>query len=267
MDPEPTRRQPRGNAINVLAKAGALLDELHDGGELTAAELAERIGEPRSSIYRLIDSLEDLGYVAPGLQRGHVRLGVKLFKLGVASLRTRGLRENALPQMLELRRLTGHTIFVCVRDEHELLCVERIEGLTVVNNTLRPGTSGPLHVGATGKLLLAVEPEAFVDEVIGRGLTAFTPYTITDPGELRAHLDDIRRTGVSISDQDRLLGIAGIGAGVRDHTGRIVAALSMSGMRTDVLEEHQQENVALTVAAANAISQTIGAEIAPSVGD
>jgi len=248
----------RGNSINVLAKAGAVLDALAESGELTAAELADRISEPRSSVYRLLSSLEELGFVGPGIQRGHVRLGAKLFRLGAASLRTRGLRENALPQMLELRRLTGHTIFLGVRDDHSLLCIERIEGLTLVNNTLRAGTSGPLHVGAMGKLLLSVEPDSFVDEVIERGLDSFTPFTPATAAELRADLEEIRRTGISISDQDRLVGMGGIGAGIRDHSGAIVAAISLSGMRTDVLDEHEHENGELVRAAAHAVSQELG---------
>src|SRR4051812_26031932 len=79
--PQEKRAAPRDSPVAVLAKAGALLDCLADG-ELTPAELTVRMGEPRSSVYRLIASLSELELIDPGTQRGTYRLGLKLLRLG-----------------------------------------------------------------------------------------------------------------------------------------------------------------------------------------
>src|SRR4051795_13335085 len=79
--PQEKRAAPRDSPVAVLAKAGALLDCLAEG-ELTPAELTVRMGEPRSSVYRLIASLSELELIDPGTRRGTYRLGLKLLRLG-----------------------------------------------------------------------------------------------------------------------------------------------------------------------------------------
>lgn len=251
----------RSNPIQVLAKAGALLDALHDRGELTATELAEALGEPRSSVYRLLASLQELGFVAPGARRGTVQLGIKLFRLGSSALRSRDLRVAAHAPMHELADRTDHTIFLAVRSGHETLCIERIEGRWTVNNALMPGTTGPLHVGALGRILLAHEPPQLWDEYCGGApLQRFTPHTIVEPAALVADLERVRAVGLAISDEDRLLGMAGVGAPVRDHEGAVVAAVSLSGPRPTILADNEQTSFALIRQTADAISATLGHE-------
>lgn len=256
-DPAP-KSEARAGTINVLAKMEALLDALDQVGELTPSEIAERIGEPRSSVYRLLDSLENIGFVAPGARRGYVQLGMKLYRLGSSAVRNRSLRTAAMPLMRDLRDQTGSTVFLAIRNDDEALCIERIEGRATVNNALLPGTSGPLHIGAVGKALLAAEPPAFWDDYAARGLIGFTPFSITTREALVRTMQEIRETGVSISDQDRLLGMAGVGAQVFDHDGRVCAAISFSGPRPLVLDEHAETSIAAVKDVADRLSRALG---------
>ncbi|ADB50695.1 IclR family transcriptional regulator [Conexibacter woesei] len=258
--PSATRNGARASTINVLAKTSALLDALDDAGELTPAEIADRIGEPRSSVYRLLDSLENIGFVAPGVKRGYIQLGIKLYRLGSSAVRHRNLRAAALPLMLDLRDQTGSTIFLTIRSGDEALCIERIEGSTIVNNALLPGTTGPLHIGAGGKALLAAEPPAFWDEYAASGLVGFTQYSVTTRDGLVAMLEQVKQTGISISDQDRLLGMAGVGAQIHDHDGHVCAAISLSGPLPLVLEDQRERSFALITDAAAQVSAALGYE-------
>jgi DNA-binding IclR family transcriptional regulator len=252
-------REARSNPINVLAKAGALLDALDAHGELTPSELADALGEPRSSVYRLLSSLEGLGFVAPGMKRGTVQLGMKLYRLGNSAVRNRDIRSAALPSMTDLRDKTGSTVFLAIRTGDEALCLERMEGHVIVNNALLPGTTGPLHVGAVGKVLLAAEPAAFWDEYAERtGLPGFTPRTIVTREALHAALAEVIETGIAISDEDRLLGMAGVGAPIRDHEHKVVGAVSFSGMKPLVLAEHLEASLALIREGAATISSALG---------
>jgi DNA-binding IclR family transcriptional regulator len=255
------QREGRGNPINVLAKAGALLDALDEHGELTPSDLADRLREPRSSTYRLLASLEELGFVAPGTTRGTFQLGMKLYRLGNSAVRSRDIRSAALPTMVDLRDQTGSTVFLAIRSGDAALCLERIEGHVIVNNALLPGTTGPLHVGAVGKVLLAAEPEEFWHEYADRsGLPAFTPYTLTTRESLVETLRHVRANDVAISDEDRLLGMAGVGAPVRDHEQRVCGAISFSGMKPLILGDHENASIELVRAAARDISAALGHE-------
>src|SRR3954462_10553323 len=93
--PQEKRAASRDSPVAVLAKAGALLDCLADG-ELTPAELTVRMGEPRSSVYRLIASLSELELIDAGTRRGTYRLGLKLLRLGGVGLG--GFDEGGFPR-------------------------------------------------------------------------------------------------------------------------------------------------------------------------
>src|SRR4051794_19099870 len=89
----------RMEATGVLGKAANLLDALCENGEMTSAELAQRVSEPRSSVYRLLGALQAIGLVEPGYARGGYRLGLKLFRLGSAAVAHSDVRDASLDVM------------------------------------------------------------------------------------------------------------------------------------------------------------------------
>ena len=149
-----------GGSIEVLTKVGAVLDLLAERGELAAAEIAALTGEPRSSVYRILGSLESLDMVESGSRRGSFRLGLGLLRLGNAVVERFDEREAALPALQELNQLTGETAFLCVRRGYEAVCIERLPGEHVESLALRLGGALPLHAGAAPRTLLAFEPRA-----------------------------------------------------------------------------------------------------------
>ena len=129
----------RPGGVAVLVKAMGLIDALADRGELTPAQLAEVLDEPRSTVYRLLATLQDLEFVEPGHRRGTYRLGLKLFALGSTVVERYDERAAAHPVMQRLHDETGETVFLCVRREHQAVCIERIDGLRVALLELRLG--------------------------------------------------------------------------------------------------------------------------------
>jgi DNA-binding IclR family transcriptional regulator len=228
----------RENSVQVIVKAGAVLDVLASKGETSAAELAERLGEPRSSVYRLLSSLQQLDLVDGGSQRGTYRLGLKLLRLGGAVQERLDVRVAAIPAMERIHDRTGETVFLCVRRGGDAVCVERLDGRRVTSLALRLGGSLPLHAGAAPRALLAFESRAQWNEYLASG-----PRTYPDgdaplsADELIPLLESIRLEGLSISDEDVTPGIAAIGAPVFDHRGQVCAALSISGVRAAIVGE------------------------------
>lgn len=246
-------------SVLVLGKAMAILDQLSLEGELTPTRIAELIGEPRSTIYRLLNSLQQADMVEPGSARGSYRLGFKLFRLGSTVINRFDERQLALPVMESLHQETGETVYLFVRRDFESVCIERLEGRYVQILAARIGDSLPLYVGGSPRVLLAYESDAFWHEYLAHEeLRAFTPQTPTTQAEVLTLLQEIRTEGFSISDEDITPGIASIGAPVFDYTGQIRAAISLGGIRSVVLGEAREEMIRRVVVCAREISHKLG---------
>ena len=246
-------------SVLVLAKAAALLDRLAEDGEASAGRLAELVGEPRSTVYRLLASLQSLDLVEPGSRRGTYRLGLALLRLGSAVVSRFDERQAALPVMERIHEQTGETVFLCVRRRREAVCIERLDGRRVQSLALRLGGSLPLHAGAAPRILLAYEPRELWEEYVAASpLEPLTPNTPTSREELFQRLGEVRETGVSVSDEDVTLGIAALGAPIFDWRGRLRAALSISGVRPAILGESAESMQRLVVEGAREVSRALG---------
>jgi DNA-binding IclR family transcriptional regulator len=252
-------KMAQDKSVLVLGKAMAILDQLSLQGELTPTRISALIGEPRSTIYRLLNSLQQADMVEPGSARGSYRLGFKLFRLGSTVINRFDVRQLALPVMESLHQETGETVYLFVRRGCESVCIERLEGRYVQILTARVGDSLPLYVGGSPRVLLAYEPDEVWQEYLAHEeLQALTPRTPTKQAEVLTLLQEIRIKGYSISDEDVTPGIATIGAPIFDYTGSIRAAISLGGIRSVVLGEAREEMIRKVVACARQISRQLG---------
>lgn len=256
-----TMSNPVGSAsagIQLVDKVAAVLDTLAEHGELSVVELARATAEPRSSMYRLLGSLERLGWVEPGSRRGSVRLGLRLFQLGSLVAQRFDVRQRAIAPMEELHRATEETILLMVPRGNEAVCIERLDGRYVSLVIVQIGSSMPLHAGAAPRAILAYSPPEVVDAALDGELHAYTRRTETDAAAVREQLAEIRRTGYVVSDEDVVPGVTAFGAPIRDHRGDVVAAVSVAGPRPTILEERGEATAALIVETADAISRALG---------
>ena len=224
------------SGVQLIEKVAALLRALEDAGELSAAELATTTGEPRSSVYRLLATLDALGFVEAGDRRGTVRLGLRLFELGSAVARRFDVRQRALPAMKELQRETDQTVMLWVRRGSDAVCLERLDGRYVNLVIVDVGSSMPLHTGAAPRALLAFAPPEAVDDALDGPLGAYTSRTVTDAAAVRRTLAEVREAGIVVSDEDVVPGVASLGAPLRDHDGEVAAAISIAGPRPTILD-------------------------------
>jgi DNA-binding IclR family transcriptional regulator len=245
--------------VNVLSKADRVLELLADQGEMPIAGLIEALEEPRTSVYRLLESMQELGWVEPGGRRGHYRLGLKVFRLGAAVSRRFDERQAALPAMERLYEQTGETVFLCVRRGLEAVCIERIDGARVQILELRLGGRLPLHVGGAPRALLAFADQALWDEYLFRApLTTYTSKTLNTPELVRQSLVEDSNAGIVISDEDVTLGIASIAAPVFNHTSNVCAALSLAGVAPVLLGDNRQRHESMVREAAAEVSRSLG---------
>jgi DNA-binding IclR family transcriptional regulator len=248
--------------LELISKVGAVLSTLERGGDTTAADLAAALQEPLSSVYRLLQSLTATGWVDRGPKRGTYRLGLALMTIGGLIEDQLDIREASLPSLRSLVTAIGVTSFLCVRRGARAVCLERLEGFAVQSLAMQLGGSLPLYAGAAPRAVLAFLPSAEQDAVLANT----TERLREDPPPpaletLAADLERIRSVGYSISDGDVTPGIAALGAPVFNHRGEVDGALSISGLRGQVLAPSSlEDNVVLLKKAAADASAALGWE-------
>jgi DNA-binding IclR family transcriptional regulator len=258
--PQTERAAAPAAGVAVLAKAMTLIDRIAEEGEVTPARLAELTGEPRSTIYRLLATLQELELVEPGRRRGTYMLGLKLFRLGSTVVSRFDVRQAALPVMERIHDEIGETTFLCIPRGDEAVCIERIDGKQVNLLALSLGGSMLLHTGSAPRALLAFQPPATWDAYLDRvKLESFTPQSFTTRDAVIDELRATRERGYAISDEDVTPGVASIGVPIFDHAGTVKASLSIGGLREPILGEGSR-TLELARDAAAEISRTLGHE-------
>ena len=248
--------------LELISKAGAVLGILEEHGEVSAAELAAALIEPLSSVYRLLQSLTATGWVDRGSRRGAYRLGLSLMTIGGLVEDQLDIREASLPSLRELVKATGVTSFLCVRRGTRAVCLERIEGYAVQSLAMLLGGSLPLYAGAAPRALLAFLPVAEQVAILSdtsQQLRDDPPRP--DDAVIMDDVARIRAVGYSVSDADVTPGIGSLGVPVFNHRGEVEGALSLSGLRGQVLDPAGlDDRVGLLRRAAGKASAALGWE-------
>jgi DNA-binding IclR family transcriptional regulator len=249
--------------LELISKAGAVLDILEQHKEASAADLAAALGEPLSSVYRLLQSLTATGWVDRGSRRGAYRLGLSLMTIGGLVEDHLDIRDASLPSLRELVDATNLTSFLCVRRGPRAVCLERIEGYAVQSLAMLLGGSLPLYAGAAPRALLAFLPVAEQSAILkdtSQQLRDDPPRP--DNKDIIADIARIRAAGYSVSDGDVTPGIASLGAPVFNHRGEVQGALSLSGLRGQVLNPAgMDDTIELLRRAAGKASAALGWEV------
>jgi len=199
---------------------------------LTVSEISDRLGLARSSTHGLVRTLQSRGYLADGGGRRY-HLGARLIQLGLNVADQLELRTAARGPLERLVASTRDTALLVVPEAGELLYVDKVlSSARDVRTDPRIASRRPLHCSSLGKALLAALDDESVLLVVDEiGFERVTEYSIADRDELLADLERTRRLGYAVDRQEALLGVWCVGAPVRDHTGRSVAAISLSTIR------------------------------------
>src|ERR1700751_2112832 len=227
-------RPPMGRdkgGIQALDRAFLILDIIADaGGEAKLTEISTIAGLNVSTCHHLISTLYNWGYVARGARSKPYVLGSRILHLSAACLRQVDLPRRAQNYVDRLSDQTGESVQLAIMQDTNLVHILRRESRHAVRvDAGLGGNAGAAHATATGKAILAWLPPNELDRIVAdKGLTAFTPQTITDIEALKEELRLTRRRGYSIDREEFRPGVICLGAAIRDHAGAVVGAISVS---------------------------------------
>lgn len=250
-----------GSTIKSLVKALRLLRLFTpQRNAWTAEDMIAALGYHKSSVQRILATLEKEGFlsrVAP--RRSEYRLGPDILYLGNVAEMGLDLRSVARPIMQDLVQRTRETCYLCVADRDQCLYIDKVECSQPIRIIHQVGQRNPMHCTGVGKVLMSGMDDAAVDRLIeADGLKARTPHTITDRHRLRREIETIRLTGIALDNEELDLGVKCVAAPIKDSSGRVVAAISLSGPLQRFTAAAVQEFEKKIIAASLAISKALG---------
>ncbi|MER7499023.1 IclR family transcriptional regulator C-terminal domain-containing protein [Nonomuraea pusilla] len=193
-------------------------------GGLTLAAAAKATGLPRATARRAVQTLEALGYAAPG-DGGRFVLLPKVLELGYAALSRRTLSEIATPHLAALVARVRESASVAVLSGDDVRYVARVPTVRIMSVDITVGTRFPAYATSMGRVLLADLPEERLAAIVPRSLT---PRTVTGAAELAAVVRRAAEDGYALVDQELEEGVRSIAVPVRDRLGRTVAAVNVA---------------------------------------
>lgn len=221
-------------------------------------DLAQQIELSPSTCHRLLQILQERGYVCQDTVTRHWMLGLKPLELGMRQLNKAGLPSFARPHLVDLMRATHETVFLGVRDGDHIVYIDTILSEQAIRTDVTLGSRWPLHSGALGKVLLSALPETEIERILAGPLQAFTPCTIVDPPRLRDEIVQIRARGYALNHGETVSGIFCAAAPLYDRSGQVVAAIGAAGPEQRIGAASIPQVVELVVATARRISTCLG---------
>lgn len=246
--------------VQVLERAFAILSLLaEDGGELGGTELAARLDLHKSTGHRLLAVLQRNRYVERNPVNGKYRLGWKLIDLGMTAISRMDVRELARPELERLMEETGETAHLGVLQQGEVVSVANVQSHRSLRTPATVGQQSPAHCSSQGKVMLAQLSQGDLRKFVqAYGLKAYTGSTLTRIAALRAELERVREQGYALDSEELEEGLNCIGAPVRDHSGAVVAAISIAGPASRLSSRRMPALVHSVTCAASRLSVSLG---------
>jgi IclR family acetate operon transcriptional repressor len=215
--------------VPVVQGTFRILEELAKSGALSLNEVTTRTGMSKSTVFRILTTLNQLGYIVRDDTRSYY-VSHAIGNLVSTEAYTDAIRRTAMPHMLELRDLYGETVNLGELELDKVTYVEVVPSEYALRLHERPGATVSVHASALGKAILAFSDEEFAVSMLqSRELPALTPNTITIPDQIIGELKRIRERGYALDKGETSLLATCIAAPILNAQRNAIAAISISG--------------------------------------
>jgi IclR family pca regulon transcriptional regulator len=248
--------------IESLGRGLQILEVFSEASpSLSLTEIASTVGLDKSTVFRFVYTLESLGYLERDPETKRYRPGLKVLRLGFASLNSLEMAQVARPYLKALSDECGETTNMTVRDGAEIVYVARNKTQQIISVNLQLGSRLPVYCASMGKAQLIGLSRQELCDLLGEGpYPKMGPNTITTLDGLAAELDKVRQQGYAINDEELTVGLRSVGAPVRGAGGQVVAAINISVPSVRVSRQELEAILApMVIDTARQISLALGA--------
>ena len=244
--------------VQSVDRAVAAMEILAREGWAGVTEISRELGTHKSTVFRLLATLEQRGVVEQHAETQKYRLGFAVVRFASSVRSSLDLVHAARPICDRLSRRTDETVNVAVLEDHEVVNIHQVNLSSNRVSVDWLGSHTPLHCTSSGKVLLAHLPVARVDELLAEPLRRYTPSTIVAREALQEQLLQVHEVGYAATLEELEEGLNAVAAPIRGPDGEVVASVSVSGPSYRMEPERLKEVGAITTEAAAEISRRLG---------
>jgi DNA-binding IclR family transcriptional regulator len=228
--------------------------------QLGAAEIARELGISRSTVFRLVYTLESMGFLQRAEHSKKYQLGLKVLDLGFQFLSSMDIVDLSRPHLQQLCDETQVSSHLAVRDEDEIVYLSRISSKHVIGSTIGVGSRFPAHATTSGRIMLSDLPMSDIAALYeGKSLQTYTDQTPTTLGDLINVLEQDRKNGYVFSWGAFEKNLASIAVPLRDSSRKTVASINVSCSTGSYTKEELIDNILpMLIEKASLISSALG---------
>lgn len=228
--------EPKAN-VRAVERALEILLCFTDSTDLGLSEISNRLSLHKSTVHRLLATLENKGFLIRDVQTEKYRLGFRVWELSANLSHNDDPATMLLPEMERLRDLVEETISLYVRDGYERIRIQAVQSKQPIRRVAPVGARMPLTVGASSKVLVAHAEQHDMHEIL-EGLE-WPEYV--DRDTYIEQMEPIRQQGYATSVEERELGTAAVAAPIFNRNGQLIAAIAASGPSNRLTQEKMKQ--------------------------
>jgi IclR family acetate operon transcriptional repressor len=230
---------PRDGGVQSVDRALLIIETLAEDDEgYRLSDLAVRTGLSTSTAHRLLATLEKRRFVQFDRYQSKWHVGAQSFTVGATFARRRNFTAQAMPYLRKLRDQSRETANLAVVDDESIIVLTRMESREIMRSLTKVGGRVAMVASGVGKAVLATYSDEDVNAIIRRqGMPRLTEKSIVRPGELFRELQEIRRRGYAVDDEEARMGLRCVAAVVYSDCSEPLAAISVSGMTSRVTDD------------------------------
>jgi DNA-binding IclR family transcriptional regulator len=236
-----------------------------DRPTLSLTEIAEQVGMHKSTIHRLLATLESKRFITRDKTTGMYQLGFLFIELASIMLHDLDVQRWALPYLQRLSIQSGETVDLAILDNDHVVYLQVVESSQRVKIAAAVGEQLPVFCTATGKAFLAYLPDDMVHVILAQGLTKYTDRTLVSLEDLYKNLHEIRERGFAISEQEYEKDINAVAAPIMDANSCPIAVIAIVGPSYRMSHDRMMELGQIIRGTADAIAREVGEAVLPII--
>lgn len=245
--------------VQSIDRAVAILDCFsEEKKELRLSEISERLGLNKSTVHGIISTLKYHGFISQDEETQKYKLGIRFVQFGDLVINSMNIRNAAVPVIDAVCEKIEETVHVAMLDGLDVVWIEKRECTKSIKTSTKIGARLPAYTTADGKIIICYQNKDKIKNYLPKRIPQYTNNTITNKGEFIKKLEEMKKNGYAIDNEEYVEGLKCVAAPIFDHDGKVRFSLSTTGPAFRMNEERIKELIVIIKEAANEISQRIG---------
>lgn len=245
--------------VQSIDRAVAILDCFsEEKKELRLSEISERLGLNKSTVHGIISTLKYHGFISQDEETQKYKLGIRFVQFGDLVINSMNIRNAAVPVIDAVCERIEETVHIAMLDGLDVVWIEKRECTKSIKTSTKIGARLPAYTTADGKIIICYQNKDKIKNYLPKRIPQYTKNTITNKGEFIKKLEEMKKNGYAIDNEEYVEGLKCVAAPIFDHNGKVRFSLSTTGPAFRMDEERIKELIVIIKEAANEISHRIG---------